>query len=65
MKKKHEGTAGGSSFTEQFERNGRLVTRQIDEIDNMIDEIDNIACDHDCDNCPCQGVCKQEGGNDE
>lgn len=58
MKKKHEGTAGGSSFTEQFEREGRLVTRQIDEIDN-------IACDHDCDNCPCQGVCKQEGGNDE
>ena len=58
MKKKHEGTAGDSSFTEQFERNGRLVTRQIDEIDN-------IACDHDCDNCPCQGVCAQEGGNDE
>ena len=27
MKKKHEGTAGGSSFTEQFERNGRIVTR--------------------------------------
>ena len=58
MNKKREGTAGGSSFTEQFERNGRLVTRQIDEIDN-------IACDHDCDNCPCQGVCRQEGGNDE
>ena len=36
MNKKHEGTAGGSSFTEQFERNGRIVTRQIDEIDNIL-----------------------------
>ena len=57
MKNSHnEAVRASSAFTESYEKNGSTVIRQLDEIDN-------IACDHDCENCPCEGVCKQEGGN--
>ena len=56
MKNSHNETVHGSSFLESYEEDGSTVSREVTEIDN-------IACDHDCHNCPCEGVCAQNGGN--